>query len=131
MSTEVDPAPPPQESIAIAKHHIVAACAAALLGCFFLPWVSFMAFKITGMHIAREGGKAAFLWGIPALALLALILSAAKKPYRIAACLAGLGPFIALGWFLNEAGQDALRIVQPTGWLTLVFGLTLIVLCRK
>jgi hypothetical protein len=121
----------PQNSVAIAKHHIVAACSAALLGCFFLRWISLLFIQSTGLQLAREDGRAVVFWIVPALALVTLFLSAAKRPYRLVACLAGISPFALLCWGVVEMGADLFKIIVPTGWVTVAVGCVLIFFSRK
>lgn len=116
-----------------------------LLLAFFLPWISFNGFmEFTGFSLPRamqelgsvvsyfgggdvpiEADALYFLYLIPILAIVVLVLSFLAKPTAVFAIIGGLIPYVALVYSLVEFGNELFQVSTIGVYLTLLAGLGL------
>ena len=105
-------------------------CAAGLLVCFFLPWIKFL-FPISGLDMAKEGGRQMLFWLIPVFSGLTLFAVFTKRSPKIIAQLTGALPFVALVYGYTKIGKDLFQILAFGSYLSLILGLALFILPRR
>ena len=99
--------------------------------CFFLPWLHIFIASPSGLDFAKEGEHGWVLWYMPVFALLALIAAITGKDYTLVALVAGLVPFVILGYALNQNGHDIIQNIAVGGWAALGLGVTHFVAALK
>ncbi len=109
---------------------LIALVALAMLGCFFLPWITLLG-SLSGFDLQKlPSTEAELVWCIPAGAALALLAVAAKTGVGAASQLAGAIPFLALIYYRTKLGDRFFQSLQYGAHLTLFFGAVLFVLPR-
>ncbi len=119
------PQNPPRDGITIGRPFLINISALTLAASFFLPWVTVLGKGLTGLDIQRNFSSYQLVWVLPVLALLALVLNAARVETKIVRRVAGAAPFLILGYAINQLGNDVLQIIAPGGWVALVSGAVL------
>ena len=94
--------------------HVVSICAGGLLISFFLPWITFLFGKPSGLDFAKEGGKFLFLWSIPIFSALTIFAGVTKQSQKIIAQLTGALPFAVLGFGLYPRRNSFTRATSST-----------------
>lgn len=118
------------QSVTLNLNQAVALCAAALLVCFFLPWINVLV-AVSGFHLAKEGGLHLLFWLVPIFSALTILAVITKRSPKIAAQLTGALPFAALAYGYSKLGKDIFQIIALGGYLSLGLGLILFILPRR
>lgn len=127
MSDSIRPNSGDAVGITIRREHFAAICAVSLIASFFLPWVHTLLASQSGFQFSQQGDKALLFWIMPVAALLALVGSLSKHEATHVLCvLAGLMPFIILGYGLYREGSAILKMLDNGAWLGFGSGLVLI-----
>jgi len=108
-------------------------CAAALVGCFFLPWINFGGLvTVTGYKYAmaeNASNEARMFLAIPVAALITILVGLAKPgELRGGARITGLLPLFGLIYALARYGNDVTQVLGAGAWLSLCIGVVLFVL---
>ena len=119
-------APTPAERSPKVRHNLISLCAAALVGAFFLPWVSILGGKISGLDIQKNVSSYKLVWLMPALGLLVLLLNMANQSTNLIRRVAALCPFAILFYSLTQSGTDLFQILDVGAWLALLVGVVLL-----
>jgi hypothetical protein len=124
-------AAPEKQTVSLGRAQLVNLCAAGLGVCFFLPWAQFLGASISGFDLQKAGGGQLLLWSIPVFCLITIFAGITKRGQQIAGQLAGALPFaIGIYWYM-KLGGDLFRILAFGAYLSLGFGLALLILARK
>jgi len=115
----------------LSRSQLIRACALGLLVSFFLPWIQFIGQSLSGFDLQKMPGGQKWLWIIPIFSVITMFVPVAGRCLKIAAILTGALPFCVLAYWLNEVGNELLRTVGLGGWLSLFFGLTLLILPHR
>jgi len=102
-------------------------CAGGLLLSFFLPWANFFGASPSGFDIQKMGEIHKALWLIPILSGITLVAGFAKWNQQGFAFAAGVMPFVTLLYWFNQLGSDLMQILTYGGYLSLAFGLALLI----
>lgn len=105
----------------------IGVAAGVLLLGYFLPWFSFLGKSVTGWDF-RQLSRFAPLMFMPATAAGTLLLVATGRPAEFIRRLAGLSPFVILGYGLSQGGSRLLQELQIGAWLCLLGGIALILI---
>lgn len=88
-------------------------CALGLVAAFFMPWVQVFGAGICGYQLGQLGSFGNYLWIIPILAAITVIVGATGSNTRDIGFLAGIVPLAALGYayyrLKSEGGDIAVR----------------------
>jgi hypothetical protein len=109
----------------------------AVIGCFvlgvsfFLPWIYVLGAGLTGFDIAKNFESWMWLWAVPALSVLAIVLGLSGKRHTEVAQVAGGLPIIALAAALIQNGGEVMRGIAPGGWFALIAGLFLVIVVPR
>ena len=104
-------------------------CAAIIALSFFLPWINFLGFKLSGFDFTQKSGGASFLlWVVPFFGIVALTASITKTNLKTAACLAGIAPLIVLGYGFTDSGADLLKMLDVGGYIAIVAAFCMLIL---
>lgn len=111
-------------------------CAMGLLVSFFLPWVEIEGASISGYNITRLGSYANYVWIIPILSGVTIIVSLLNKDNRLFGGITGvivLGAiFYALAKTTNSAKEIEMafkvisKVLAIGGWSTIIFSLAIL-----
>ena len=109
--------------------YVVTAIASfGIIGCFFLPWLTFLFRDLSGFDLQKlPSDEAAFLWVIPIMAFLAVVSSITKQRISFVARIAGATPFVVLIYFSSEYNGDLLQVLKPGAYITLFLAIVLLV----
>lgn len=105
-----------------------AACAAAIVVTFFMPWVQLFGLSGSGYSLSRFGSYGNAAWLIPILAAATLFKMLTGTPSRLLTIVAGVAPFLGLAYAVTKVGRDLLQVMAIGFYLTLVAGAALIAL---
>lgn len=97
-----------------------------MLVSFFLPWVTFLGAKLTGLDIAKHFSSYQLVYLMPILAGIVLLLSLARVSARLIQALAGLCPLAILVYAINHLTSDLFQILEFGAWMAMISGLMLI-----
>jgi hypothetical protein len=129
-SAPASPAPENQ-TVTLGRAQIVNLCALGLGISFFLPWANFLGVNISGFDLQKDGGGQLLLWSIPVFCLITILAGITKRGQQIAGQLSGVLPFaVGVYWYM-KLGNDMFQILSFGAYLSLAFGLALIILARK
>ena|ERR1039458_6592361 len=124
-------AAPENQTIVLGRAQIVNLCALGLGISFFLPWANFLGVNISGFDLQKDGGGQLLLWSIPVFCLITILAGITKRGQQIAGQLSGVLPFaVGVYWYM-KLGNDMFQILSFGAYLSLAFGLALIILARK
>jgi hypothetical protein len=120
------PVPSPKPAATNSKQFISLAAFAVLVS-FFLPWTTFLGTGISGTDIQKGGDQFyRFVWIMPFLAVVTLILNLAGKSSDLVRRLAGIFPFVILFYSMREIGADIFKLLSYGAWLGLLGAAVLI-----
>jgi hypothetical protein len=112
-------------------HYMIGLCSLALIGCFFIPWVSFLVVRPSGYELMQLPERAVkWLWLIPFAGVIGLLTAITRKVVAPTAHIAGALPFIALLYFRAEQGKGLFQALEVGAYLTLFTGAVLFILPR-
>jgi hypothetical protein len=107
-------------------------CAAALITCFFLPWINFLGLKASGFDLVQKtGGASLLLWAIPVFGAVALVATLTKSNVKTAAQLAAVMPVFALGYSLYDSGTDLFKLLDFGAYIGLFAAVVILVLAPR
>jgi hypothetical protein len=123
----------PERIAAFPVSIFITAAAAALVGAFFLPWITIGdLLTTTGYKFAlgpSSSAEARMFLAVPLVALIAVVAGLInKKQQRGAARIAGLLPIIAFFYVVIRYGQDATQLFGVGAWMSVGVGVLLFVL---
>ena len=110
------------------RHHLISIAAAGLLISFFLPWITMLGAKLTGMDIQKNFSSYKLVCVMPLLAIIAFVMNIAKLPARGICQFAGTSPYVILiyaAYRLNSDVSDIFKLLESGAWLALLFGAVL------
>ena len=130
---ETTPATPAPENqpITLGRAQIVNLCALGLGICFFLPWVNIFGGTISGFDLQKAGGGQLLLWLIPVFCLITIFAGVTKHSQQIAGQLSRVLPFVVGVYWYMKLGNEMFQLLTFGAYLSLAFGLALIILARK
>ena len=112
------------------KQIFMALCALGLIGCFFLPWISFLLATPSAYQLQEiPAMEIRLLWLIPVTALCLFCSILMKRGVRLAALIAGATPFLTLLYYLAKYGADLFQSLRVGAVLTLCLAGLLLILC--
>jgi hypothetical protein len=130
-SASAPAATPKNQTVTLSRAHIVNLCALGLGICFFLPWAQILGGNISGFDLQKAGGGQLLLWSIPVFCLITIFAGITKHSQTIAGRFTGALPFaVGVYWYM-KLGQDMFQILTFGAYLSLAFGLALLILPRK
>jgi hypothetical protein len=98
------------------------------MGCFFMPWISFLFGTPSGYQLQQiPDDKIKLVWLIPGIALVSLIAAVTKKGVVTAAQAAGAMPFLALLYYRIKLGEGIFQALQIGAYITLALGAVLFI----
>lgn len=106
-------------------------CALGLGVSFFLPWVHILFTGVSGFDMQKDHNAQLLLWFIPVFCGLTIISGLANSGQHIVARLTGLLPFAVGIYWLTKIGSDLFHILAYGAYLSLGFGLLLLILPQK
>jgi len=106
-------------------------CALGLGVSFFLPWVHILFGEVSGFDLQKAGDGQLLLWLIPVFCVITVISGFARSGQHIVARITGLLPFIVGIYWLIKIGSDLFQILVYGAYLSLSFGLLLLILPKK
>jgi hypothetical protein len=121
QSTPANPALTPS-----IQRNLISLSAAVVFFSFFLPWVNLFGGNISGLDIQKNFPSYQYVWLVPVVAVITLLLNMAGTNTNLVRRIAGLCPFIILAYALNQMGSDLFKIIAIGGWLALIGGFALI-----
>jgi len=125
------PAAQGNQTVSLGRTQLVNLCAAGLGISFFLPWANFFGGNISGFDLQKAGSGQLLLWSIPIFCLITIVVGMTKRSQQIAGQLTGALPFaVGVYWYI-KLGQDMFQILSFGAYLSLAFGLALLILARK
>ena len=110
------------------RHHLTSIASAGLFISFFLPWINLLGSQLNGLDIQRNFSSYKFVWIMPLLAIIALVMNIAKLPTRSISQLAGVSPYAILfytAYYLDSNVSDLSKLLEFGAWLALLFGAVL------
>lgn len=122
---------PENQTIALGRTQIVNLCALGLGICFFLPWVQFFGANVSGFDLQKAGDEQRLLWIIPVFCAITIFAGITKRSQQIAGQLTGVLPFCVGGYWYSKLGSDLFHILTFGAFLSLAFGVALLILPRK
>ena len=128
------PEPPSQQgpsTISVGYVQAINLCAVALGACFFAPWMTILWAKPSGFDFQKTDQSAKLLWCLPIFSAITLCAGLMGKSQKEVAQLAGITPFIILGYGLSQSGKELIDLMAPGAWAALVLGGALFVLARR
>ena len=87
------------------RHHLISIAAAGLLISFFLPWITMLGAKLTGMDIQKNFSSYKLVCVMPLLAIIAFVMNIAKLPARGICQFAGTSPYVILIYAAYRSAQ--------------------------
>lgn len=130
--SESAPAAAPENQIASSdRAQLTNLCALGLGVSFFLPWANVLFGTLSGFDVQKMGAEQRLLWLIPILCAITIIAGITKHRQSFVARITGLLPFIALVYWYNKLGSDLEHIMVYGAYLSLLFGIALIILPAK
>ena len=121
-------AEPDHEADRLIRAMFVNLCALGLGVSFFLPWVHFLLGAPSGFDLQKLGHEQRLLWLIPVLCIITIVAGVTRMSQNVVGRLTGILPFIVGIYWYNKIGSDLLHILTYGAFLSLAFGLALIVL---
>ena len=119
------------QTVSFGRAQLVNLCAAGLGVSFFLPWANIFGAYVSGFDLQKAGGGQLLLWSIPIFCLITIVAGMTKRSQQIAGQLSGALPFaVGVFWYM-KLGQDMFQILTFGAYLSLAFGLALLILARK
>lgn len=104
----------------------------ATIGCFillisfFLPWIRFLGTGVAGYEVGKLSSSWQWLWAIPVLSGIAIMLGLSGKRHVEVAQVAGGLPLIGLAVALYQNGTDLFSALLIGAWTTLLSGVFLL-----
>jgi hypothetical protein len=103
-------------------------CAMGLAASFFLPWAQIFGRNISGFDLQKMGNGQQLLWAIPVFCVITIIACLTKSGRQLAGISTGLLPFLVGIYWYSKFGNDMFQILSFGAYLSLIFGLGLIIL---
>jgi hypothetical protein len=125
------PATPANQAVSLNRTQLVNLCAVGLGVSFFLPWAQFLGANISGFDLQKAGDEQRLLWLIPIFCAITIFAGITKRSQQIAGQLAGVLPFCVGGYWYSKLGSDLFHILTYGAFLSLAFGVALLILPRK
>lgn len=119
-----------QSGIAV-KLSPATAGALILLIAFFLPWVYILGTGVGGHQLRQIWEPGPFLFSIPILAAITLLLGVSGKPNVVVGQLTGGVPFIFLAVALYQFGSELFQAIGIGAYLTLASGFFLLCIAPR
>lgn len=111
---------PRSDSEAGTRLSLATAGSAILLASFFLPWINFMGTPVAGFRIREIWSVGPYLWAIPVVALVAILVELSGRKSAGIGQLAGALPFVFLAIAIYQFGADLFKGLAVGGWMTLI-----------
>jgi hypothetical protein len=124
-------AAPDNQTVTLTRAQLVNLCAVGLGVSFFLPWANFFGANISGFDLQKAGDGQKLLWSIPIFCAITIFAGIAKRGQQIAGQLSGVLPFAVGVYWYSKLGKDMFQILTFGAYLSLAFGLALVILARK
>ena len=106
---------------------IITLASLGIIGCFFLPWIRILLSNVSGFELQQLGDEMKLLWGIPAMAAVAVVASIAKQSVLVTAQFAGAIPFLALLYWGLKIGTEIFDALRAGAYLTLFLAAVLLI----
>jgi len=103
----------PERSTAVeantAPSHLVTCVAAGIIAAFFMPWFQLFGAGVSAFELTKFGSYANYLWVIPGLAGVTMLMGVSGTNNRIMGAIAGIVPLVALvfGYFYIQDAQSS------------------------
>ena len=96
------------QSSAVAPSHLVTFLAVGIIAAFFMPWFQLFGAGVSGFQITKLGSYTNYLWVVPGLAGLTVLLGASGGDNRIMGAISGVVPLgaLAYGYFYIQNAQS-------------------------
>lgn len=124
-------AAPENQTVTLGRTQLVNLCAVGLGVSFFLPWANFFGANISGFDLQKAGDEQRLLWIIPVFCAITIFAGVTKRGQQIAGQLSGVLPFVVGVYWYMKLGKDMFQILTFGAYLSLAFGLALLILARK
>ncbi len=134
VTTKTESTPTSTQEIqtnSLVRPQLIGLCAFGLGICFFLPWAHILFDNPSGFDLQKAGDEQMLLWSIPILCVITIIAGIAKQSQSFVARVTGVLPFVVLFYWYNKIGSDVMHIMAVGGYLSLIFGIALILLPTK
>jgi hypothetical protein len=122
---------PENQTLSLGRAQIVNLCALGLGVSFFLPWAKVLFGTLSGFDLQKTSDEQRLLWLIPIFCVITIIAGIANQSQNFVARVTGLLPFIVLVYWYNQIGSDLEHMLTYGAYLSLAFGVVLLVLPRK
>lgn len=119
------------QTISLGRTQLVNLCAFGLGISFFLPWAKVLFSTLSGFDLQKLGEGHRLLWLIPIFCAITIFAGVTKRSQQIAAQLTGTLPYVVGVYWYFQLKDDLFRILTYGAFLSLAFGLALIILPRK
>ena len=100
-------------------------CAAALIVCFFMPWITMFGFSASGFDLSKLGSYGNWAWVIPISAAITITLSYAGLDAKFAALVTGALPFAGLYYLHSKTTSGLVQLIGKSTDLFQVAGIGL------
>ena len=122
---------PENQTVSLNRTQLVNLCAVGLGVSFFLPWANFFGANISGFDLQKMGDEQRLLWLIPIFCAITIFAGLTKRSHKIAGQLTGALPFAVGIYWYTKLGSDLFHILTYGAFLSLAFGVALLILPRK
>ena len=122
---------PDNQTVSLARVHLVNLCAAGLGVSFFLHWVRIFGAPVSGFTLQKAGDEQRLLWAIPIFCTITIIAGLSKRSQKFIGQLTGLLPVCVGAYWFYKLGPDLFNGLTFGAYLSLFFGAMLFILPRK
>ena len=123
QSTPIEPGVTTQIS-----SNLITLSSTVLLLSFLLPWANIFGGNPSGFDIQKNIPSYNFVWLLPALAALTILLNIGGLSTNLIRRVAGLSPLLILAYSANKLGNELFNAIAIGGWLALLGGAVLILI---
>ena len=118
-------------SVSFDRTQLVNFCALGLGVSFFLPWANVIFRTLSGFDMQKDHNAQLLYWLIPIFCVITILCGLANSGQHIMAQLTGALPFAVGIYWLSKIGTDLFQILVYGAYLSLGFGLLLLILPQK
>ncbi|HEV2691995.1 MAG TPA: hypothetical protein VG347_03795 [Verrucomicrobiae bacterium] len=122
---------PGNQAVSVGRAELVNLCAVGLGVSFFLPWAQFFGANLSGFDLQKMGDQHRLLWAIPVFCIVTIIAGFAKQSQKHVAQIAGALPYVVGVYWYTKLKDDLFHILTYGAFLSLAFGIALLILPRN
>jgi hypothetical protein len=129
--TESAPVTTEHQTASACRTQLVSLCAIGLGVSFFLPWAHILFASPSGFDLQKDGGGQLLLWLIPFFCVVTIVAGFANASQHVAARITGVLPFLVGVYCYSQIKDDLFHVLAVGAYLSLFFGLLLLILPKK